>query len=283
MCAMYRDIFDMWSSCSYKMTKDLDVCMNPYGKDAYGNYRIGDNTTRKNDEDEDKDKYNRFNPDKLVHPYPDPRYKVGDINMWCLEDGTITVGRIVRVYPASDVVSGEHINRYAINVLSGNICSNNEIYVTENMAIEGLDADAYGDAHKIGECRYFNPLNTNSDKPVNTDFKCDIDDLKTDINDLRTDVKSLLESQYKIHSKCNKIEGDLMVAKQSELGLSIDSALTADIKDIKESRDRLDCNVNYCVDKLDTIQEELNEVDNKAKQASKLSKLSFLGNLAKFL
>lgn len=262
---MYRDIFDMWSSCSYKMTKDLDVSMNPYGKDAYGNYRIVDNTTRKNDEDKGKDKYNRFNPDKLVHSYPDPHYKVGDINLWCLEDGTIVVGRIVRVYPASDVVSSEHINRYAINVLSGNICSNNEIYVTENMAIEGLDADAYGDAYKIGECN-----------GVNTDFKCDIDDLKTDINDLRTDVNSLLENQY-------KIEGDLMVAKQPEIGLSIDDAVTSDLRDIKESGARLDCTVNYCVDKLDTIQEELNEVDNKAKQASKLSKLSFLGNLAKFL
>lgn len=267
---MYGNIFDMWSSCSYKMTKDLDVCMNPYGKDAYGNYRIGDNNYKKNN-----------NPDKLVHPYPDPRYKVGDINMWCLEDGTIVVGRIVRVYPASDVVSGEHINQYAINVLSGNICSNNEIYVTENMAIEGLDADAYGDAHKIGECRYFNPLNTNSDKPVNTDFKCDIDDLKTDINDLRTDVKSLLESQY-------KIEGDLRVAKQPEIGLSIDDAVISDmatsvIRGIKESGARLDSTVNYCVDRIDTIQTELNEVDNKTKQASKLSKLSFLGNLAKFL
>lgn len=267
---MYGSILGMWSSYDYKLTKDLDVSMNPYGKDVYGNYRIGDNNYKKNN-----------NPDKLVHPYPDPHYKVGDINLWCLEDGTIVVGRIVRVYPASDVVSGEHINRYAINVLSDNICSNNEIYVTENMVIESLDADTYSDIHKMGECRYFNPLNTNSDKPNNTDFKCDIDDLKMDINDLRTDVNSLLENQY-------KIEGDLMVAKQPELGLSIDSAVTSDmatsvIRDIKESRDRLDCNVNYCVDKIDTIQTELNEVDNKTKQASKLSKLSLLGNLVKFL
>ena len=261
MSAMYGNMFDMWSSCSYKMTKDLDVCMNPYGgKDAYGNYRIGDNTKRKKDN----------NPDKLI--YPDPIYKVGDINMWCLENNEIVVGRIVKVYPARDVVSGERINRYAINVLVDGIYSNNEIYVTENMVIEGLDADTYGDAHKIGDFRCFNPLNTTSDKPVNTDFKCDIDDLKTDINDLRTDVKSLLESQY-------KIEGDLMVAKQPEIGLSIDSALTADIKDIKESGERLDCTVNYCVDNIDTIKEELHEIDNKTKKASKLSKLSFLSNL----
>lgn len=261
MGAMYRDIFDMWSSCSYKMTKDLDVCMNPYGKDAYGNYRIGNNTTRKKDEDKgkDKDKYNRYNPDKII--YPDPKYKVGDINLWCLEDGTIVVGRIVRVYPASDVVSGEHINQYAINVLSGNICSNNEIYVTENMVVGELDADTYSNTHKIGERN-----------GVNTDFKCDIDDLKTDINDLRTDVNSLLENQY-------KIEGDLRVAKQPELGLSVDNAITSDIKDIKESRDRLDCNVNYCVDKIDDIQTKLDKVDNKTKKASKLSKLSFLSNL----
>ena len=265
---MYGNMFDMWSSCGYKMTKDLDVCMNPYGgKDAYGNYRIGDNNYKKNN-----------NPDKLVHPYPDPHYKVGDINLWCLEDGTIVVGRIVRVYPASDVVSGERINRYTINVLSGNICSNNEIYVTENMAIEELDTDTYSNTHKIGEHNDyggFNPLNTTSDKPVNTDFKCDIDDLKMDINDLRTDVKSLLESQY-------KIEGDLMVAKQPEIGLSIDDTLTSDIKDIKESSARLDSTVNYCVDRIDTIQTEFNEVDNKTKQASKLSKLSFLNTLVEF-
>lgn len=267
MGAMYRDIFDMWSSCSYKMTKDLDVCMNPYGKDAYGNYRIGDNTTIKKDEDNDKDKYNRFNSDKLV--YPDPIYKVGDINMWCLEDGTIVVGRIVRVYPARDVVSGERINRYAINVLSGNICSNNDIYVTEDMVIESLDADTYIDTNKISR---FNPLNTTSDKPVNTDFKCDIDDLKTDINELRTDVKSLLESQY-------KIEGNLMVAKQPEIGLSIDDTLTADIKESKERLNRIHSTVNYCLDKIDTIQKDLTEVDHKAKKASKLSKLSFLSNL----
>lgn len=271
MGIMYGNMFDMWSSCSYKMTKDLDVCMNPYGKDAYGNYRIGNNTNRK----KDKDKYNKFNPDKLV--YPDPLYKVGDVNMWCLEDNTIVVGRIVRVYPASDVVSGEHINRYAINVLTDGIYSNNETYVTENMAIEGLDADTYGDAHKIGELRGFNPLNTNSDKHNNTDFKCDIDDLKMDINDLRTDVNSLLENQY-------KIEGDLKVAKQPELGISVDDAVTSDmatsvIKDIKESGARLDCAVNYCVDIIDTIKEELNEVNHKTKKASKLSKLSFLSNL----
>ena len=259
---MYGNMFDMWSSCSYKMTKDLDVCMNPYGgKDAYGNYRIGDNTKRKKDN----------NPDKLI--YPDPIYKVGDINMWCLENNEIVVGRFVKVYPARDAVSGEHINRYAINVLVDGIYSNNEIYVTENMVIEGLDTDAYIDTHKISS---FNPLNTTSDKPVNTDFKCDIDDLKTDINDLRTDVKSLLESQY-------KIEGDLMVAKQPEIGLSIDSALTADIKDIKESGERLDCTVNYCVDEIGVIKEELHEIDNKTKKASKLSKLSLLGNLVKFL
>lgn len=261
MGAMYGNIFDMWSSCSYKMTKDLDVCMNPYGKDAYGNYRISDNTKRKKDN----------NPDKLV--YPDPIYKVGDINMWCLENNEIVVGRIVKVYPARDVVSGEHINRYAINVLVDGIYSNNEIYVTENMVIEGLDTDTYVDTHKISS---FNPLNTTSDKPNNADFKCDIDDLKMDINDLRTDVKSLLESQY-------KIEGDLMVAKQPEIGLSIDDAVSSDIRDIKESRDRLDCTVNYCVDNIDTIKEELNEVNNKTKQASKLSKLSLLGNLVKFL
>lgn len=263
MGAMYGNMFDMWSSCSYKMTKDLDVCMNPYGKDAYGNYRIGDNTKRKKDN----------NPDKLI--YPDPIYKVGDINMWCLEDGTIVVGRIVRVYPARDVVSGERINRYAINVLVDGIYSNNEIYVTENMAIEGLDADTYSNTHKIGERNDyggFNPLDTNSDKPNNTDFKCDIDDLKMDINDLRTDVNSLLESQY-------KIEGDLMVAKQPEIGLSIDGTLTTDIKESKERLNCIDSTVNYCVDRIDTIQEGLNKVDHKAKQASKLSKLSFLSNL----
>ena len=255
---MYGNMFDMWSSCSYKMTKDLDVCMNPYGgKDAYGNYRIGDNTKRKKDN----------NPDKLI--YPDPIYKVGDINMWCLENNEIVVGRIVKVYPARDVVSGERINGYAINVLVDGIYSNNEIYVTENMVIEGLDTDAYVDTHKISS---FNPLNTTSDKPNNTDFKCDIDDLKMDINDLRTDVNSLLENQY-------KIEGDLMVAKQPEIGLSIDDTVTSDIKDIKESGARLDCAVNYCVDRIDTIQEGLNKVDHKAKTASKLSKLSFLSNL----
>lgn len=270
MSAMYGNMFDMWSSCSYKLTKDLDVCMNPYGgKDAYSNYRIGDNTKRK------KDKPVYHDKDELVHSYPDPQYKVGDVNMWCLENDAIVVGRIVKVYPARDVILGERINRYAINVLVDGIYSNNEIYVTENMVIESLDADTYSNTHKIGERNDyggFNPLNTTSDKPVNTDFKCDIDDLKMDINDLRTDVRALLESQY-------KIEGDLRVAKQPEIGLSIDDTLTSDIKDIKESGARLDSTVNYCVDRIDTIQTELNEVDNKTKQASKLSKLSFLSNL----
>lgn len=47
MSVMYGNMFDMWSSCNYKMTKDLDVCMNPYGKDAYGNYRVTGGTKRK--------------------------------------------------------------------------------------------------------------------------------------------------------------------------------------------------------------------------------------------
>lgn len=200
--------------------------------------------------------------------------------MWCLKNNEIVVGRIVRVYPAKDVISGEHINQYAINVLVDGIYSTNEIYVTEDMVIESLDTDTYGDTHKISECNCyhsFNPLNTNSDKPNNTDFKCDIDDLKMDINDLRTDVKSLLESQY-------KIEGDLMVAKQPEIGLSIDDTVTSDmatsvIKDIKESGARLDCTVNQCTAELGVIREELNEVNHKTKKASNLSKLSFLSNL----
>jgi hypothetical protein len=245
----------MWNS--YHLIEDLDICLNPYGKDAYGNYRIGDNTKRKKDN----------NPGKLV--YPDPQYKVGDVNMWCLENNEIVVGRIVRVYPASDVVSGEHINRYAINVLVDGIYSNNEIYVTENMAIEGLDADTYIDTNKISS---FIPLDTNSDKPNNTDFKCDIDDLKMDINDLRTDVNSLLENQY-------KIEGDLRVAKQPELGISVDDTVASDIKEPKERLNCMDSTVNYCVNKIDDIQTTLDAVDNKTKRASKLSKLSFLSNL----
>lgn len=265
MSAMYGNMFDMWSSCGYKMTKDLDVCMNPYGKDAYGNYRVGGDANRKRNKPIYRDK------DELL--CPDPIYKVGDVNMWCLENNEIVVGRIVKVYPARDVVSGEPINRYAINVLTDGVCSNNEIYVTEDMVIESLDADTYSNTPKIGEPHYFNPLNTTaSDKPNNTDFKCDIDDLKMDINDSRTDIKSLLENQY-------KIEGDLMVAKQPELGLAIDDAVTSDIRNIKESGERLDCTVNYCVDELGVIREELNEVDNKTKQASKLAKLSFLSKL----
>lgn len=263
MAIMYGNMFDMWSSCSYKMTKDLDVCMNPYGKDAYGNYRIGDNAKRK------KDKPVYHDKDELVHSYPDPLYKVGDVNMWCLENNEIVVGRIVKVYPARDVVSGERINRYAINVLVDGIYTNNDIYVTEDMVIESLDADTYIDTNKISS---FIPLDTNSDKPNNTDFKCDIDDLKMDINDLCTDVNSLLENQY-------KIEGDLKVAKQPELGISVDDAVTSDIKDIKESSERLDCTVNQCTAELGVIREELNEVNHKTKKASNLSKLSFLSNL----
>lgn len=272
---MYGNILNMWSSQSYNLTSDLDVCMNPYGKaskDAYGNYLVGNNTTRKKDN----------NPDKTIHSYPDPKYNVGDINLWCLENGTIIVGRIATVYPAQ--ISDDHIIRYGVNVLAevtGSIysASNNEICVTENMAIGELDPDTYSNTHQIGEHNGygdFNPLNTTSDKPINTDFKCDIDDFKTDINDLRTDVNALLENQY-------KIEGDLIVAKQPELGISIDDAVTSDIKDIKESGELLDCTVNYCVDKIDNIQKDLDAVDHKTKQASKLSKLSLLGNLAKFL
>jgi hypothetical protein len=256
------NLWNTWNSLNYNLTDDLDVCMNPYGKDAYGNYRIGTNNN--------KYKMMNNNPDKLV--YPAPKYKVDDINMWCLENGTIVVGRIVRVYPASEVVSGEHVNRYAINMLTDGIYSNNEIYVTENMAIEGLDNDTYDTACKIGELPGYYPLDTNSDKPYNTDFKCDIDDLKTDINDLRTDIKSLLENQY-------KIEGDLRVAKQPELGISIDDTVTSDIRDIKESGARLDCTVNYCVDNIDTIKTQLDEVDNKVKRTSRLSKLALLSGL----
>lgn len=260
---------NMWNTFNYNLIEDLDVCMNPYGtnpyhKDAYGNYRIGTN----NVSNTNKYKMMNSNPDKLV--YPDPKYKVGDINMWCLENGTIVVGRIVTVYPAQ--ISDDHRTRYGINVLTDGIYSNNEIYVTENMAIEGLDNDTYDTTCKIGEFPGYYPLDTNSDKPYNTDFKCDIDDLKTDINDLRTDIKSLLENQY-------KIEGDLRVAKQPELGIHIDNAVTSDIKDIKESGARLDCTVNYCVDNIDTIKTQLDEVDNKVKHTSRLSKLALLSRL----
>lgn len=71
----------------------------------------------------------------------------------------------------------------------------------------------------------------------------------------------------------------MIVAKQPELGLSIDGELTSDIMDIKESGARLDSTVNYCVDEIGAIREELNEVDHKTKKATKLSKLSFLSNL----
>ena len=84
----------------------------------------------------------------------------------------------------------------------------------------------------------------------------------------------LLENQY-------KIEGDLRVAKQPELGISVDDAVTSDLRN-KESGERLDCTVNYCVDNIDTIKEELHEIDKKTKKASKLSKLSFLNTLVEF-
>jgi hypothetical protein len=240
----------MWESFNYNLTGDLDVCMNPYSKDAYGNYRIVDNNH--------KIKNKKINNHK---------YRVDDIGIWLIDDytgnsGSLALCKIKQLLNDTTSITPQ----YLLEILDGPY-SGNVFCTGEEKAIEDIDPTPYLPKEYL-------PDDYTSNKT--SEFKCDIDDLKMDINDLRTDVNSLLENQC-------KIEGDLRVAKQPELGISIDDTVTSDLRGIKESGARLDCTVNYCVDKIDTIQEELNEVDNKAKQASKLSKLSLLGNLAKFL
>lgn len=189
------------------------------------------------------------------------KYNIDMVGLWDIGEYTGTPGDLVLGKVKSKLLNtGGIIPKYQIEVLSEGLYKGCVITVSEKNALEEIDPTPYL------------PLNTSTpriDEPIvsvpaenSNPFTCDIDELKMDISDLRTDINSLLESQC-------KLEGDILVAKQPEIELSLanDGGIP-----IKEEVDRLDSNVK-------DIEDQIQDIEKRQNKSSKLSKLALLSRL----
>lgn len=252
----------MWN---YNFIEDLDVCMNPYGKDAYGNYRIDDKKQKK------KKKTNN-NSDKTT--YSDSRCKfntnhkhhLDEVGIWNIGEytgvpGEYAVVQIVNILTNTCTV----IPQYQVKILDGKH-KDKILTVFENEAIEEIDPTPYlPDEYLLDEYKS-NKSNKTSD------FACDINDLKTDISDLRTDINNLVNDNINIKGDILAIKpsGDIMLDNDS--GCTINSfahELENKVYDIKDLVDH----------EVSDIKEHIELQEAEIKKVSKVSKLSLLNSI----
>ena len=171
---------DMWNS--YFLTGELDVSMRPYGKDAYGNYRINDNNKKK----KKKKINNKFNTN---HKYFLDMIGIWDISEYTGVSGELAVGQIINILTNINTV----IPQYQIKILDGKH-KDKILTVFENESVDEIDPTPYlPDEYKSNKT---------------SDFACDIEELKTDISDLRTDINNLVNDNI-------NIKGDILAIKPS--------------------------------------------------------------------
>ena len=190
------------------------------------------------------------------------KYDVDMVGLWDVGEYTGTPGDLVLGRVKSKLLNiGCIIPKYQIEVLSEGLYKDRVITVSEKDALEEIDPTPYL------------PLDTNKprmDEPsVSTPaenpnpFACDIDELKTDISDLRTDIDSLLKSPY-------ELEGDILVAKQPEIKLSLANDGGIPIKEEVEQ---------VIHDHTSEVKSQIDELYDEMDKTSKLAKLSFLSKL----
>lgn len=248
---------NMWNS--YHLMEDLDICMNPYGKDAYGNYRIGDNNNKKK-----KNKKNRVNTSH--------KHRLDEVGIWNIGEytgvpGEYAVVQIVNILTNTCTV----IPQYQVKILDGKH-KDKILTVFENEAIEEIDPIPYLPDEYLPDDYKSNKSNKTSD------FKCDIEELKTDIRDLRTDINNLVNDNINIKGDILAIkpsgDGDIMLDNDSDCTIS--SSIHELENKVYDVKDLMDHNVN-------DIKEHIELQEAEIKKVSKVSKLSFLNSINNWL
>jgi hypothetical protein len=184
------------------------------------------------------------------------------VGLWDVGEYTGTPGDLVLGRVKSKLLNtGCIVPKYQIEVLSEGLYNGRFITVSEKNALEEIDPTPYlpldTSAPRVDEPSVSVPAENSNP------FACDIDELKMDISDLRTDINSLLESQC-------KIEGDILVAKQPEIELSLanDGGIP-----IKEEVERV------IHDHTSEVTSQIDELHDEIDKTSKMAKLALLSKL----
>lgn len=238
---------NMWNS--YHLMEDLDICLNPYGKDAYGDYSIDNNRKKKK-----KKKVNTNH-----------KYHLDEIGIWNIGEytgvpGDLAVVQIMNLLTNTYTV----IPQYQVKILDGKH-KDKILTVFENEAIEQIDPTPYmPNEYLSNDCS----INKTSK------FECDINDLKTDISDLRTNINDLMRDNIDLRGDILAIkpsgDGDIMLNNDS--GCTISSfahELENKVYDIKDLIDH----------EVSDIKEHIELQEAEIKKVSKVSKLSLLNSI----
>ena len=191
------------------------------------------------------------------------KYNVDMVGLWEIGEYTGTPGDLVLGRVKSKLLNtGGIVPKYQIEVLSEGLYKGRVITVSEKNALEEIDPTPYL------------PLDTSTpriDEPIvsapaenSNPFTCDIEELKMDISDLRTDINSLRESQY-------KLEGDILVAKQPEIELSL--AADNSGPTFREEVERV------IHDHTSEVTSQIGDLHDEIDKTSKMAKLALLSKL----
>lgn len=252
---------NMWNS--YHLMEDLDICLNPYGKDAYGNYRIDDNKQKKKKNNSNKTtrsgSHSKFNTNH--------KHRLDEIGIWNISEytgvpGELAVGQIISILTNINTV----IPQYQIKILDGKH-KDKILNVFENEALEEIDPTPYLPDEYL-------PDDYKSNKA--SDFKCDIDELKTDISDLRTDINDLMRDHIDLRGDILAINpsGDIMLNNDSNCTIS---SFAHDIENkVYDIKDLVDHEVS-------DIKEHIELQEAEIKKVSKVSKLSLLSSIKNWI
>jgi hypothetical protein len=242
---------NMWNS--YHFMEDLDVCLNPYGKDAYGDYSI-DNSNHKKKKKKTNNKVN------TNHKYHLDEVGIWDIGEYTGVPGEYALVQIVNILTNICTV----IPQYQVKILDGKH-KDKILTVFENEAIEQIDPTPYLSDHL-------------EMKNKTSDFACDIEELKTDISDLRTNINDLMRDHVGLRGDILAIKpsGDADMMFDNDSGCTISSfahELENKVYDIKDLVDH----------EVSDIKEHIELQETEIKKVSKVSKLSLLNNINNWL
>lgn len=243
-------IGNMWNS--YHLVEDLDICMNPYGKDTYGNYRING--------DKPKKKFVNNNKFATNHKYFLDMIGIWNIGEYTGVPGEYAVAQIVNILTNSCTV----VPQYQVKILDGKH-KDKILTVFENEAVEEIDPTPYmPDEYLPNDCS----INKTSK------FECDINNLKTDISDLRTSINDLTRDNIDIGGDIiaikSSVDGDIMLNNDS--GRTVKSSIIKLENKVYDVKDLMDNEVS-------NIKEHIELQEAEIKKVSKVSKLSLLNSI----
>lgn len=244
-------IENMWNP--YFLTEDLDVSMNPYGKDTYSNHRING--------DKPKKKKKKIN---TGHKYFLDMIGIWNIGEYTGVPGELAVAQIVNLLTNTYTV----IPQYQVKILDGKH-KDKILTVFENESVDEIDPTPYMPDEYLP-----NDYQSNN----TSDFKCDINDLKTDISELRTNIHDLVNDNIDIKGNIIAIkssgDGDIMLNNDS--GRTVKSSITELENKVYDVKDLMDHEVS-------DIKEHIELQEREIKKISKVSKLSLLNSIHKWI